>query len=75
MSVDRSQRDDPTTGVAERMADAILYLSSVARSAGLSAISEDLLSIRTKLQKEDETTSRVPKVRASDPQKARGARR
>ncbi|MHC4044400.1 hypothetical protein I3J27_35125 [Bradyrhizobium xenonodulans] len=47
--------DDPATGetievVAERMADAILYLSDVARDSGLETISNDLMSIRGKLK-------------------------
>ncbi|WFU26756.1 hypothetical protein QA649_11265 [Bradyrhizobium sp. CB1717] len=37
--------------VARRMAEAVLYLSDVARGAGLESISCDLLSIRKKLNR------------------------
>lgn len=50
MSGDTVEGEDPSAGVAERMADAILYLSAVAKKAGLEAISDDLLSIRKKLK-------------------------
>lgn len=49
MTVDR-KRKEPDAVVAERMADAVAYLSTVAKEAGLGSISSDLLAIRRKLR-------------------------
>ncbi|MBR0911469.1 hypothetical protein [Bradyrhizobium japonicum] len=47
MTIDVSGGEDD--GVAERMADAILYLSAVAERSGLDAVAQDLMSVRGKL--------------------------
>jgi len=48
---DAKRRYGPRTsaGLADRMADAVTYLSRVADNAGMDAISTDLLSIRERL--------------------------
>ena len=46
------ESQEPPATVAERMVEAISYLSAVARKAGLVSISVDLLSIREKLSQE-----------------------
>ena len=42
--------EEPSAKVAEHMADAVSYLSRVAKNAGLEQISSDLLAIRRKLR-------------------------
>jgi hypothetical protein len=51
MSEEPDTDEEPIAGVAERMADAIAYLSAVAEKAGLGSISADLLLIRKKLKR------------------------
>lgn len=48
----RRSRVTGLAGVAEKMADAVTYLSRVADDAGLDGISADLLSIRRRLHVE-----------------------
>jgi hypothetical protein len=50
----RRSRVTGLAGVAEKMADAVTYLSRVADDAGLDRISADLLSIRRRLHVEAE---------------------
>lgn len=73
MSADHSE--DTMETVVERMADAILYLSSVASKAGLATISEDLLSVRSKLQKGAAPVSPLRSADTHVARKARGVRR
>ncbi|MES5481555.1 hypothetical protein QMZ05_02280 [Bradyrhizobium sp. INPA03-11B] len=74
MSADLSEEEDTPAVVAARMADAILYLSSVASKAGLAAISKDLLSVRNKLQEEAASASTVRSPEIGVVRRARGAR-
>lgn len=55
--------------VAEHMADALMYLSNVARSAGFRSVSEDLLAIRERLNDEHRSLGQVRpgrRVRGAD---------
>jgi hypothetical protein len=58
-----------SAALADKMADAVTYLSRVADSAGMDAISADLLSIREKLTHEARSSTsvaaRLRKKRAS----------
>jgi hypothetical protein len=63
MSGDPVDDEEPAATVADRMADAVSYLSVVARDAGLDSISADLLSIRRKLK--DKARTRRPRGRDS----------
>ncbi len=56
MNDDTAGGDEPVAGVAGRMADAVSYLSTVAREAGLSSISADLLLICEKLKQKARPT-------------------
>lgn len=50
MSENRRDDGEPPPEVAEHMAEAVSYLSMVAKKAGFKSISSDLLAIRRKLR-------------------------
>jgi hypothetical protein len=56
----RSDEEGAPTEVANRMADAVTYLSRVAKDAGMRKISAELLLIRKRLAQEADGTSKCP---------------
>ncbi|SCB51788.1 hypothetical protein GA0061098_101658 [Bradyrhizobium shewense] len=65
MTVDRKRKESDAV-VAERMADAVAYLITVAREAGLGSISSDLLAIRRKLRARAKVDDASPPSPASN---------
>jgi hypothetical protein len=55
----RRSRPRGSVGLADRMADAVTYLSRVADGAGMNTISADLLSIRDRLAQEAQASTSV----------------
>lgn len=75
MSNEASDEGEDVEIVAERMADAILYLCDVAKRAGLESVSDDLMSVRQKLTASGQTPSLECNLATTEARKASGGRK
>lgn len=69
----RASDADRSGIVARHMADALTYLSNVALGAGFRSISEDLLSVRQRLNDEHVSPDQVRRAPARPRQRVRDA--